>query len=96
MLVLSFGAPVDQAFNNAIGDGVWQVDSSERQSRPQKGEWNDGEFESFLEEIQPALETSVGRLGVAGSLGNQPQPIDLSRLVMIWPDIADRIVEELR
>ena len=96
MLVLSFGAPVDQAFNNAIGDGVWQVDSSERQSRPQKGEWYDGEFEAFLEEIQPALETSVGRLGVAGSLGNQPQPIDLSRLVMIWPDIADRIVEELR
>lgn len=72
------------------------MSSSERQGRPQKGEWNDGEFESFLADIQPALETSVGRLGVAGSLGNRPQPIDPSKLVLTWPDVADRIVEELR
>ena len=72
------------------------MDSSERQGRPQKGEWNDGEFESFLADIQPALETSVGRLGVAGSLGNRVQAIDPSKLVLTWPDVADRIVEELR
>jgi hypothetical protein len=69
--------------------GAWQVSSNERQSRPQKGEWNDGD-------IQPALETSVGRLGVAGSLGNRPQSIDPSKLVLTWPDIADRIAEDLR
>lgn len=72
------------------------MSSNERQSRPQKGEWNDGEFESFLIDIQPALETSVGRLGVAGSLGNRPQSIDPSKLVLTWPDIADRIAEDLR
>jgi hypothetical protein len=77
------------------GDG-WQVTSGERQGRPKKGEWNDGEFESFLADIQPTLETSVGRLGVAGSLGNRSQPIDPSRLVLTWPDIVDRIVEDLR
>ena len=72
------------------------MNSSERQGRPQKGEWNDGEFESFLAEIQPSLETSVGRLGVAGALGNRPQPIDQSKLVLTWPEISDRIVEDLR
>ncbi|HEX6574906.1 MAG TPA: hypothetical protein VF042_08025 [Gemmatimonadaceae bacterium] len=72
------------------------MSSSERHARPKKGEWNDGEFESFLAEIAPALESSVGRLGVAGSLGNQPQPVDPSKLIITWPDISDRIVEELR
>ena len=72
------------------------MSSSERQGRPQKGQWNDGEFESFLADIQPALETSVGRLGVAGSLGNRTQPIDPSKLVLTWPDIAERIVEDMR
>jgi hypothetical protein len=38
----------------------------------------------------------VGRLGVAGALGNRPQAIDPSKLVLTWPDVADRIVEELR
>jgi hypothetical protein len=72
------------------------LSSSDRQARPQKGEWNDGEFESFLAEIAPALESSVGRLGVAGSLGSQAQTIDPSKLIITWPDITDRIVEELR
>jgi hypothetical protein len=72
------------------------VSPSERAGRPKKGEWNDGEFESFLEEIAPALETSVGRLGVAGSLGGRSQLIDPAKLVLVWPEIADRIVEELR
>lgn len=72
------------------------MSSSERQGRPLKGEWNDGEFESFLAEIAPALESSVGRLGVAGSLGQQPHTVDPSKLIITWPDIADRIVEELR
>ena len=72
------------------------MNSSERQGRPQKGEWNDGEFESFLAEIQPSLETSVGRLGVAGALGTRAQPIDPSKLVLTWPEIADRIAEDLR
>jgi hypothetical protein len=75
---------------------VQQVTSGERQGRPKKGEWNDGEFESFLADIQPALETSVGRLGVAGSLGNRPQQVDTSKLVLTWPDTADRIIEEMR
>ena len=68
----------------------------ERHARPQKGEWNDGEFESFLEEIAPALETSVGRLGVAGSLGNRQQMVDPAKIMLMWPEIGDRIVEELR
>jgi hypothetical protein len=76
--------------------GVRKVSSNDRQGRPQKGEWNDGEFESFLAEIQPALETSVGRLGVAGTLSNGSQPIDPARLVLTWPDVDDRIIEELR
>ncbi len=72
------------------------MSSSERSGRPQKGQWNDGEFESFLAEITPALETSVGRLGVAGSVGNRGHMVASSRLVLVWPEIADRIVEELR
>ncbi|HKY98615.1 MAG TPA: hypothetical protein VJL35_12220 [Gemmatimonadaceae bacterium] len=72
------------------------MSSSDRQRRPQKGEWNDGEFESFLADITPALESSVGRLGVAGSLGSQGQTVDPSKLIITWPDITDRIVEELR
>ncbi|HEY0241307.1 MAG TPA: hypothetical protein VGC52_01455 [Gemmatimonadaceae bacterium] len=70
--------------------------SSERPGRPQKGEWNDGEFESFLAELTPALETSVGRLGVAGSLVNRVQIIDPAKLVLTWPEISDRVLEELR
>ena len=69
---------------------------NDRHARPQKGEWNDGEFESFIEEIAPALETSVGRLGVAGSLGGPQHAVDPAKLVLVWPDIGDRIVEELR
>lgn len=70
--------------------------SSDRPGRPQKGEWNDGEFESFLAEIAPALETSVGRLGVAGSLVNRVQLVDPAKLVLTWPEISDRVLEELR
>lgn len=72
------------------------MSSGERPGRPQKGEWNDGEFESFLEEITPTLETSVGRLGVAGSLGARSNAVDPGKLILVWPDIADRMVEELR
>jgi hypothetical protein len=72
------------------------VSSNERPGRPQKGQWNDGEFESFLEEITPALETSVGRLGVAGSLGSRSQIVDPGKLVLVWPEISNRIIEELR
>lgn len=68
----------------------------ERPGRPQKGEWNDGEFESFLAELTPALETSVGRLGVAGSLVSRVQMIDPAKLVLTWPEIPDRVLEELR
>lgn len=64
--------------------------------RPEKGEWNDGEFESFLAELTPTLENSVGRLGVAGSLGNRTPVIDVDKMILAWPDVADRIVEELR
>lgn len=64
--------------------------------RPQKGEWNDGEFESFLAEIAPALETSVGRLGVAGALGARTPAVDPAKLVILWPEVSDRIIEELR
>ena len=68
----------------------------ERLSKPQKGEWNDGEFESFLAEITPALETSVGRLGVAGSVGSRAGAVDTEKTILAWPDINDRIIEELR
>ena len=64
--------------------------------RPEKGEWNDGEFESFLAEIAPALETSVGRLGVAGALGSRTPVIDPAKLILAWPEMADRIIEDLR
>lgn len=69
---------------------------NENQVPPQKGEWNDGEFESFLAEIAPALETSVGRLGVAGSLGSRTPAVDPEKLILSWPDVTDRIVEEMR
>ena len=68
----------------------------EKHVRPEKGEWNDGEFESFLAEITPALENSVGRLGVAGALGARGPLIDPDKLLVEWPEIADRIIEELR
>ena len=68
----------------------------DRPGRPQKGEWNDGEFESFLAEIAPALENSVGRLGVAGSLGSRTASVDPEKLILSWPDVADRVIEELR
>lgn len=68
----------------------------ERPGPPTKGEWNDGEFESFLAEIAPALENSVSRLGVAGSLGGRPQLVDPAKLILVWPEVADRIIEELR
>ena len=67
-----------------------------RHGRPEKGEWNDGEFESFLAELTPTLENSVGRLGVAGSLGNRTPVIDVNKMILSWPDVGDRIVEELR
>lgn len=70
--------------------------NNERPGRPKKGEWNDGEFESFLAELTPALETSVGRLGVAGSLGNRTPVIDVEKMVLVWPEVSDRIVEEMR
>ena len=70
--------------------------SSNRGGRPEKGEWNDGEFESFLAEIAPALEHSVGRLGVAGSLGRRTSAVDPEKIILLWPDVADRLVEELR
>lgn len=70
--------------------------NNERPGRPNKGEWNDGEFESFLAELTPALETSVGRLGVAGSLGNRAPVIDVEKMVLVWPDMSDRIIEEMR
>ena len=68
----------------------------EKHGRPQKGEWNDGEFESFLAEIAPALETSVGRLGVAGALGSRTPVIDPEKLILQWPEVSDRIIEEIR
>lgn len=69
--------------------------NNERPERPKKGERNDGEFESFLAELTPALETSVGRLGVAGSLGNRTPLIDVEKMVLVWPDVSDRIIEEM-
>jgi hypothetical protein len=72
------------------------VISRERPGPPDKGEWNDGEFESFLAEIAPALEQGVGRLGVAGSLGGRTRAVDPDKVVTLWPDVTDRIIEELR
>ena len=68
----------------------------DKPGRPEKGEWNDGEFESFLAEIAPALENSVGRLGVAGALGARSLSVDPEKFILAWPDAADRIIEELR
>ena len=67
----------------------------DRPGRPQKGEWNDGEFESFLAEIAPTLENSVGRLGVAGALGARTPGVDPEKFVLSWPDVTDRIIEDL-
>ena len=61
-----------------------------------KGELNDGEFEDFLAEIAPALEQSVGRLGVAGHLGARANALDPAKIITLWPEVADRIIEELR
>lgn len=60
------------------------------------GELNDGEFEAFLTDIAPALEQSMGRLGVAGHLSSRPDAIDAAKTIILWPEIADRIIEELR
>ena len=65
-------------------------------SRLKKGELNDGEFEEFLAEIAPALEQSVGRLGVAGHLGVRPNTLDAAKIIAVWPDPADRVIEEMR
>lgn len=65
-------------------------------NRLKKGELNDGEFEEFLAEIAPALEQSVGRLGVAGHLGVRPSMLDVAKIISIWPESADRVIEELR
>jgi len=81
---------------NHHNDGAEQGMTRERPARPQKGEWNDGEFESFLAELAPALENSVGRLGVAGSLGNRTTVVDAEKMILSWPDPSDRIIEELR
>jgi len=61
-----------------------------------KDEWSDKEFESFLAEITPALENSVGRLGVAGSVGSRSGTVDDDKTILAWPDISDRIIEEMR
>ena len=61
-----------------------------------KGELHDGEFEGFLADIAPALEQSVGRLGVAGHLGLRPGAADAAKTIIAWPDIADRVIEEFR
>ena len=65
-------------------------------NRLKKGELNDGEFEEFLAEIAPALEQSVGRLGVAGHLGVRPGMLDAAKIIAVWPDPADRVIEEMR
>jgi hypothetical protein len=70
--------------------------TTERPERPKKGERNDGEFESFLADLTPALENSVGRLGVAGSLGNRTAVVDAEKMIIAWPELSDRIIEEMR
>ncbi|HEY8166214.1 MAG TPA: hypothetical protein VIF83_11730 [Gemmatimonadaceae bacterium] len=67
-----------------------------RGERPRKGEWNDGEFEDFLAEIVPTLEASVGRLGVAGHLSARTEAIDQAKTILVWLNVSDRIIEELR
>jgi len=61
-----------------------------------KGELNDGEFEDFLTDIAPTLEQSVGRLGVAGHLSSRTDAIDAAKTITVWPEIADRVIEDLR
>ncbi|HYN83573.1 MAG TPA: hypothetical protein VES88_19005 [Gemmatimonadaceae bacterium] len=72
------------------------VSFSDREYPLRKGELNDGEFEEFLTDIAPALEQSVGRLGVAGHLSSRPDQLDAAKTITIWPEFADRVVEELR
>jgi hypothetical protein len=38
----------------------------------------------------------VGRLGVAGHLGSRANPLDPAKTIIVWPDIPDRLIEELR
>ena len=66
------------------------------ESTLRKGELNDGEFEDFLTDIAPTLEQSVGRLGVAGHLSSRPDAIDTAKTIIFWPEMADRVIEELR
>jgi hypothetical protein len=61
-----------------------------------KGESNDGEFDDFLADITPQLEQSVGRLGVAGHLGARPSELDPEKVIITWPYVQDRMIEELR
>jgi hypothetical protein len=57
---------------------------------------NDGEFEEFLAEIAPALEQSVGRLGVTGHLGARAGVLDAAKTIAVWPETSDRVIEDLR
>ena len=66
------------------------------ESTLRKGELNDGEFEGFLTDIAPALEQSMGRLGVAGHLSSRPDAIDTAKTIILWPESVDRVIEELR
>ena len=38
----------------------------------------------------------MGRLGVAGHLSSRPDSIDSAKTIILWPEIADRVMEELR
>jgi len=92
---VSFNEPAGSGrVNRVITSGERQV--SNEGSPLKKGERHDGEFEGFLAEIAPALEQSVGRLGVAGHLGLRPGAADAAKTIVAWPDLADRVIEEFR
>jgi len=70
--------------------------ASGRRRNPKKGEWNDGEFETFLDDLSPSLEHGAERSNVAGNPASRGTIVDMSRIIVVWPQVADRIIEEIR
>jgi len=72
--------------------------ASGRRGNPKKGERNDGEFETFLDDLSPSLEQGgeMERFGVSGKPATRGTGVDMSRIIAVWPQVSDRIIEEMR
>lgn len=54
------------------------------------------EYEDFLEDLQSIVAERVEELRTRQSAASPPAFLDPAKVVMEWPDLAGRIVEEFR